>query len=745
MTMSCFPCLPIFSSKTSPLVSAPTVEESSTPKANHEVVEVIVIGAGFAGLACALNLAEKGVSCLLLEARERPGGRCWSRTSQDGTKTTELGAEFIHGEKTATWRYLERYGLKGCNRGNPVGKPGVSALEEGWIYAYLDGKLLTPAQVREGNKVYFAQLDEAISNWVRDGLDSRISVGELVQQRPSQIFGKENPSKEEQSLFHGMMAEWYSADLKEVSILEDVPTSLIEEALKAEPSLLDEDGEEGHWRVKKGYSALAEAMAAEAISKGVQVIYNEEVQSIDWSWAGGVRVTTKTSENSSKKSSNGARKSTGEGDHFFIGHSAVVTLPLGCLQQDTVSFSPALPKAKLESIRQLGNGLSFKLALEFESTFWPSDMQFLFTPYCFQVWWESCSNTLMTLVGGESDVSILEKFDDEVAEEALRQLNKIFVESGQVKALPKLKSHTLVRWAQDPWARMGYSFHRVGCRPDARLRLREPCWPLLWAGEACHPTKSALVHGALETGEMAASVASDHFAFSLVDLRELSEEPRAALLKEVYVELLERHFPIQGELDDIDDMAAGLEEAGGKNPELHIVVARERSSHSLAGCACYEYYPSGDFALISYLCVMEPFRRKHVAQMLIQSMELQLSNRTGRLGINIFAETHEASVQDGIMDPLIRQKVLLRFGFRCLDFSYTQPPLNEHEEPCGGLRLLVKDKELLAPEEVITFLDGFAGSVTQWDESWKTQPYYQAQVRDLTSKKRVSASGELPW
>ena len=70
--------------------------------------EVIVIGAGVAGLAAARRLQEAGLEPLVLEARERIGGRIWT----DHTHApVELGAEFIHGEYAATWKLVKAAGL----------------------------------------------------------------------------------------------------------------------------------------------------------------------------------------------------------------------------------------------------------------------------------------------------------------------------------------------------------------------------------------------------------------------------------------------------------------------------------------------------------------------------------------------------------------------------------------------------------------------------------------------------------
>ena len=75
--------------------------------AHHDVV---VVGAGFAGLTAARELSLRGHSVLVLEARDRIGGRTW--TTERLGRTLELGGTWVHWTQPHVWAELSRYGLE---------------------------------------------------------------------------------------------------------------------------------------------------------------------------------------------------------------------------------------------------------------------------------------------------------------------------------------------------------------------------------------------------------------------------------------------------------------------------------------------------------------------------------------------------------------------------------------------------------------------------------------------------------
>jgi monoamine oxidase len=72
--------------------------------------QVVIVGAGAAGLAAARALTDRGLDVLVVEARDRVGGRAYTLPTAGGAYPVELGAEFIHGPAPQTMALLREAG-----------------------------------------------------------------------------------------------------------------------------------------------------------------------------------------------------------------------------------------------------------------------------------------------------------------------------------------------------------------------------------------------------------------------------------------------------------------------------------------------------------------------------------------------------------------------------------------------------------------------------------------------------------
>lgn len=86
------------------------ISPPSNVSSSEVLYDVIVIGAGYCGLTAARNAALEGLKVLLLEGRDRIGGRSWS--SNIGGYPFEMGGTWVHWGQAHVWREISRYQMK---------------------------------------------------------------------------------------------------------------------------------------------------------------------------------------------------------------------------------------------------------------------------------------------------------------------------------------------------------------------------------------------------------------------------------------------------------------------------------------------------------------------------------------------------------------------------------------------------------------------------------------------------------
>ena len=79
--------------------------------------DVLVVGAGAAGLIAAKKLSDAGLSAFVVEARERIGGRTFTQIVPGVATPIELGAEFVHGRPAVTFELLRAAGTSAIDTG----------------------------------------------------------------------------------------------------------------------------------------------------------------------------------------------------------------------------------------------------------------------------------------------------------------------------------------------------------------------------------------------------------------------------------------------------------------------------------------------------------------------------------------------------------------------------------------------------------------------------------------------------
>ena len=424
--------------------------------------DVAVIGAGAAGLCAAAELCRSGRSVLLLEARDRIGGRIDTRREPGVAMPVELGAEFIHGEAPLTRKLLRRAGLLAVDTsGRRAARPHGGEPIRG-----------SP----------FEQATQLLRQAEALGQDQ--SVDEFLTQRLG------SPGQQGLAAFVRMMVEGFdAADPRRASV----------KAIAAEWS---GDSLQGQARPLGGYGALLGALALQLDPERSQLMLGTAAQAVEW---GGSQVRVQAS-NAGQPFSALARR-------------AVIALPISILQLSpedagAVRFDPPLDE-KRAALGGLAVGPVIKLVLQFRHPFWESwragqfvDVGFLHAADApFPTLWTSLPFRVPLLtawVGGPRAQRLQSASRQELIELALASVRQALDFPGPLRE--ELVAAHVHDWASDPWSRGAYSYIGVG-GGEAPAQLAQPLRErLFFAGEAAHPDSSGTVEAALQSGRRAAQL-----------------------------------------------------------------------------------------------------------------------------------------------------------------------------------------------------------------------------------------------
>jgi monoamine oxidase len=422
--------------------------------------DIIVIGAGMAGLAAARSVAEAGRSVTLIEASSRIGGRIL--TIREDNEVIELGAEFIHGRPLELWSLIEEAGLETYEI-------------DGLTLRFEDGRL-NPAHPDPENE----------SSSVLDPLEGYIGPDIPF----SEYLDQHQFPDELRDTSIGYVEGFNAADYRIIGV----------QSLGLQQAAEDEIGGKDLFRIRSGYGQLPQFLCDRFIAANGQLHLNTLVERVEWS-KGSVQVSA----------------SLAGQPVTHTAKQAVITLPLGVLQQRVVEFVP-VPTPVLEA-RRLRMGNARRFTMLFREKFWADgaapnsaengDFSFLFSFRSMPpVWWTPLpepSNTLTGWVGGPRSESLANLTPTMLGDSACEALGEIFsIEAADIRTeLIATYSHD---WQRDGLSFGSYSYVPAGAL-DACSKMTIPeDHTLYFAGEHTDTTGHwGTVHAALRSGLRAAN------------------------------------------------------------------------------------------------------------------------------------------------------------------------------------------------------------------------------------------------
>ena len=437
--------------------------------------DLIVVGAGAAGLSTAVRVARSGFSVQILEARERIGGRMFTLRDPVCRAPIELGAEFIHGLPPEIWKPLERYKARIAE---VTGKPWCS--ENGHLFRCN----------------FFSSVESILKKINCRGSDESF-LSFLDRRFPASASDSKKQEARRRALAY--VTGFNAARPNRVGVHWLVQSMRAEEKIEGDRS----------FRSRNGYNDLLDILRQELMETGCQVQMGTVVESVAWS-KGRVVVSGHHKRRSLR----------------VIAKRVLVTLPVGVLQAPArqpgaVRFTPQLPANKLEALKTLRMGKVIRVTLRFRTQFWKtirpnknktktlSDLNFLFTrDDWFPTWWTRMPESIPLMTGWAPDRSgerLSGKSHSFVVDRALRSLAAALNSNvGRLESL--LDDAYFHDWQNDPFSRGAYSYGAVGsdgAQQDLAKALENT---LFFAGEATDATgHNGTVHGAIASGHRAAS------------------------------------------------------------------------------------------------------------------------------------------------------------------------------------------------------------------------------------------------
>jgi monoamine oxidase len=428
-----------------------------------DIRRVVVVGAGLAGLGAARALHDRGIQVVVLEARDRIGGRV--HTSEHGV---DLGAHWVHGSEGNPLTNLARH----------LAVPtlfvgGDSSYSGGWDQILLRGtggttlsgedklhSILVADEVRDA-------LEALRRRWARD-CAADISVHDAL----AQVLASRELSADARRAVAWHTALWARDDCG----ADDTDLSF----------LWWDDGYQvygyGDSVFVDGFGALVSSLA-----RGLDVRCGHTVRRIDYGGPIGTPPLVDTDRG------------------HFEADAVIVTLPLGVLKAEAVEFDPPLPASKRAAIGRLGMGAIAKVVLHYDVPFWPTE-RYVFglhgdgvadRPTVVVNLWKTHRRPSLVLLAGGSLARRVEAWSDAAARAWSRStLREVF---GVEPPEPTHVERT--DWTRDVRSLGAYSFVGVGATPADIDALAEPvAGRVFFAGEATYRHHWAAAHGAYASG-----------------------------------------------------------------------------------------------------------------------------------------------------------------------------------------------------------------------------------------------------
>jgi monoamine oxidase len=418
--------------------------------------DVCVVGAGAAGLTAAWHLASNGQAVVLLEARERMGGRIHTRfTTGYPDLAVELGAEFVHGRHPSLYDLCKHNNLPLAEMGGVTYRDSGQGLKPANENSDAAAALLSSPQMARNDEPFSAFLER-----------STVAAGD-------------------RSWVKSFVEGFNAADYTQISTRALYHQQMAEQRIQGGRA----------WRFPHGYATVIDVLK-KRIPANTEILLATVVKKLNWK-PGHVRIEARTDD----------------GEPVQVeARAAIMTVPLGVLlARDANSRIAISPEPEIfGKLKLLSPGSAVRLNLIFREPVWeraaPDGGFLLSQEPNFPTWWPrpASSGYLLTgWSGGPKAARLPAKSRDEMTDLALSTLAKL-LHAGYEELRSKLESAHFHDWRSDPFSRGAYSYVTPGGFEFSQ-KISSGIEQTLWlAGEAMASDGNwGTVHGAIASGQRA--------------------------------------------------------------------------------------------------------------------------------------------------------------------------------------------------------------------------------------------------
>lgn len=417
---------------------------------------IIIIGAGASGLAAARALSKKDKQVVVIEARDRIGGRIFTNAPDGFSIPVEHGAEFIHGDLPHTQKLAKDADVKLREGKGRQWSVESGEKEEGEFFDTGWDKLIDALNKLEHDMSIAQFLEENFSGKKYKGL--RESVIRFVQ-------GFDAADANKASAF-ALRQEWTETDATT------------------------------GYHLVGGYSLLMEHLYKKCTAADVTFYFSSPVSEIYWQKD---KVTVIT-----------------DAGQRFDGEKVLITIPPAVLKSGSVRFFPELPKHQA-AIAKIETGGVIKFLFEFTEAIWEKkhkdfrnfpEAYFIFSDAYVPTWWTQLPSTTPLLTGWLSGpvTKTVSMTDEELLNEGVKSLCYIF-DCSEKKLRSVIRASKVVNWVTDPFALGAYAYKTVDTQAAIELLSKPVEDTIYFAGEAYYEgAEMGTVEAAIASGLNAAKI-----------------------------------------------------------------------------------------------------------------------------------------------------------------------------------------------------------------------------------------------